>query len=170
MLRGVRSAVTLVFLAAVLVGAGLWGWGAAMKPLPEAEEEPLCEDVAVAAGQRVYPDQVAVSVFNASTRSGLASRTAEEFIGSGFGEGDSGNAPTGSEVAYAQIWTSDPESPAVRLVKSHLGPRATITEGEQLGVGVVVVVGEGFEALVKGKKSIKATTDGFVCSPPGTTE
>ncbi|GAA2132289.1 LytR C-terminal domain-containing protein [Nocardioides bigeumensis] len=170
MVRGIRSTLTLVFLVALLVGAVIWGWGAATKPLPQTQDEPLCEEVAVEAGQRVYPDQVAVSIFNASSRAGLAGRTTELFLDSGFGEGDSGNAPTGTEVAYAQIWASDPKSPAVRLVKSYLGPRATITEGDQLGVGVVVVVGEEFEELVKGKKSVKAAADGFVCSPPGTTD
>ncbi|MGI8645043.1 MAG: LytR C-terminal domain-containing protein [Nocardioides sp.] len=169
MLRGVRSTLTLVTLVALLVGAAFWGWGAAMKPLPESQDLPLCEDTAVAAGQKVYPDQVTVSVFNASSRSGLAGRTSALLLDEGFPEGDSGNAPRGTTVAHSQIWTSDPQSPAVRLVESYLGEEATVVEGEQLGLGVVVVVGEEFGELTRGRKSAKARQAGFICSPPGST-
>jgi hypothetical protein len=167
MLQGLRSTLTLVFLVAVLIGAAIWGWGAAMKPLPESDEPPPCEDTAVDTGQKVYPDQVTVSVFNASSRAGLAGRTLDAFVDDGFGEGDSGNAPRGTTVTHSQIWTSDPQSPAVRLVKSHLGPGSDVVEGEALGIGVVVVVGEEFDELKRGKKSTKARQPGFICSPPG---
>jgi hypothetical protein len=73
-------------------------------------------------------------------------------------------------VVHSQIWTSDPESPAVRLVKSYLGEQATVVEGEQLGLGVVVVVGEEFGDLAKGRKSAKAVQPGYICSPAGTAE
>jgi hypothetical protein len=170
MLRGIRSTITLIFLCALLAGAAFWGWDAAMKPLPQAEDLPLCEDEPVEVGQKVYPDQVTVSVFNASSRTGLAGRTAQLFLDEGFAEGQDGNAPRGTTVTYAQIWTSDPSSPAVRLVKSFLGPRATVVEGEQLGLGVVVVVGEGFEKLVRGKKSATTKQAGFICSPAGSAD
>ena len=50
MLRGIRSTITLIFLCALLAGAAFWGWDAAMKPLPEAGELPLCEDEPVEIG------------------------------------------------------------------------------------------------------------------------
>lgn len=167
MLQSVRSTLTLVFLVAMLAGAALWGWGAAMKPLPQSEDPPVCEDTGVEPGQKVYPDQVTVSVFNASSRAGLAGRTIRLFLDEGFAEGDSGNAPRGTTVAHSQIWTSDPRSPAVRLVASRLGPQSSVVEGEQLGLGVVVVVGEDFSDLVKGRKQVSARQAGFICSPPG---
>lgn len=167
MLRSLRSTLTLVFLVALLAGAAVWGWGAAMKPLPDSQDQPLCEDSAVDAGQKVYPDQVTVSVFNASARSGLATRTMDLFVDKGFAQGDSGNAPRGTTVQHAQIWTSDRRSPAVRLTSSHLGDRATVQKGEQLGVGVVVVVGEDFGELVRGRKWVKAVQSGSICSPAG---
>ncbi len=166
MVRGVRTSLTLLFLVALLVAAAFWGWDAAMSPLPEAEDTPVCVDTAVAKGDKVYPDQVAVSVFNASARSGLATRTIESFTDAGFVEGDSGNAPRGTNVKQTQIWTSDRKSPAVRLVKSRLGKRTTVVEGEALGTGVVVLVGDEFKDLKKGQKSVKAVQDGFICSPP----
>jgi len=167
MLRSVRSALTLVFLVALLVAAAIWGWGAATEPLPDAQDLPACEDTAVERRQKVYPDQVTVSVFNASTRSGLAGRTMQLFLDEGFSEGGSGNAPRGTSVAHSQIWTSDRRSPAVRLIAGRLGPESSIVEGEQLGVGVVVVVGEDFGGLVRGAKNVKARRAGFICSPPG---
>ena len=73
-------------------------------------------------------------------------------------------------MVYSRSGRLDPESPAVRLVKSYLGDQATVVEGEQLGLGVVVVVGEEFGDLAKGRKSAKAVQSGFICSPPGTAE
>ena len=166
MTRALRSTLTLVFLVAVLLGAGLWGWGALTAPLPRADDLPPCEDTLVPAGTRVYPDQVSVSVFNASSRTGLAARTMGLFTDAGFAEGDRGDAPRGTTVARAQIWASDPANPAVRLVRSHLGEDTPVVAGEELGVGVVVIVGEDFEALVKGKRSARAGTDTMVCIPP----
>lgn len=167
MLQSARSTLTLVFLAALLAGAAFWGWGAATEPLPGAEDLPVCEDTAVEPGQKVYADQVTVSIFNASSRSGLAGRTMQLFLDEGFAEGDSGNAPRGTTVAHSQVWTSDRRSPAVRLIASRLGPETSVVEGEQLGLGVVVVVGEDFQKLVKGSKQVKTRQAGFICSPPG---
>ena len=167
MLSSLRSTLTLLFLMALLAAAAVWGWGAATEPLPDAQDSPVCEDTPVKRGQKVYPDQVTVSVFNASTRSGLAGRTMQLFLDEGFAEGDSGNAPRGTTVAHSQVWTSDRQSPAVRLVVSHLGPRSSVVDGEKLGLGVVVVVGENFQDLVRGRRQVTTKKAGFICSPPG---
>lgn len=163
----VRSSLTLVFLVAVVAASGWWGWTQLTEPIPEAEPPPVCEDTPIEAGTRVYPDQVTVSVYNASGRSGLAGRTLGLFEDRGFAPGQGGNAPRGTTVAYAQIWTSDPRNPAVKLARSYLGDRASVVEGEALGAGVVVVVGENFEELVRGRKSARSGRASTVCSPPG---
>lgn len=160
-----RSALTLAGLCLLLLVAATWGWSALTAPLPSDEAAPLCVDTPVPAGTKVFRDQVVVSVFNGSRRSGLAGSTMEQLEGRGFVGADTGNAP--SQVAgAAQIWAADPANPAVKLVKRQF-QGAKVVPGDALGLGVVVVVGEGFTGLGKDVESVKARADASFCSPPG---
>jgi len=158
-----RSLVTLVALGVLLLVAALWGWSALTKPLPGTEES-VCVDQTFEAGEKVAPGDVTVSVLNAGTRNGLASLTMNLLEEQGFAAGQEGNA-TDAKVNRVQIWTDDPRSPAVLLVKSHLGPGTPVLEKAPSTAGVQVVVGDGFEDLVKGKKSVKASDAASVCGP-----
>jgi len=159
-----RSALTLGALVLLLVGGLAWGWTALTAPLPRISEE-VCVETEVAAGTKIYPDQVLVSVLNAGNRNGLAGRTMQEFIDAGFGEGTRGNAPRGTDVIRAQIWTSTPQHPAVRLVRSRLGD-AKVIKRRTSEPGVLVVVGDKFDHLVPGRKTTVAAGDVTICSPP----
>jgi len=159
-----RSALTLSMLVLLLLGGAVWGWTALTSPLPRISEE-VCVETEVAAGSKIYPDQVLVSVLNAGNRNGLAGRTMQEFIDAGFGEGTRANAPRGTEVIRAQIWTSTPQHPAVRLVRSRLG-EAKVIKRTTTQPGVVVVVGDKFDNLVPGRKTTVAAGDITICSPP----
>lgn len=161
-----RSALILAGLVVVLLLAGLWGWSQVSAPFPQKAEPPKCVDRVVAAGDKVFADQVTVSVFNASTRNGLAGRTMLDLTDAGFGAGDSGNAPRNAEVDSAAIWTETPKGPDVRLVASWLGRGVPIERRDGLGVGVTVVVGDDFESLVKGPRSVRARDDATICTPP----
>lgn len=160
-----RTIVTLAVLALVLVIGGAWGWSALTKPFPGRAEAPTCSLQTVAAGEKVYPDQVTVSVLNAGTREGLAGRTMQLLEDEGFDAGDSDNAPSGTRIDDVEIWTDDPEDPAVRLVASRLGDTLRIVRRDASAAGVVVVVGDGFTKLSKGRKSVVAQTDFEICSP-----
>ena len=81
-------------------------------------------------------------------------------------EGDSGNAPSNARVSTAEIWTDDPTSPAVLLIASRLGPNPKIVRRNAEGTGVVVIVGDDFKKLREGRKSVAATEDSEICSPP----
>jgi hypothetical protein len=105
-------------------------------------------------------------VYNASQRVGLAEETMSDFEDQGFGPGSVGNAPKGTVVHYAQIWTKDPTDPAVRLVSSRLGPHAAVIARKHGGPGIVVIVGPQFQQLVEGKQSTKVTQPTTICSPP----
>lgn len=162
---GLRSGLTLLALLLVLAGATVWGWRAFTAPLPVSEEAPICEDTDVAAGETVTRDQVVVSVFNGSTRNGLAGATRDLLVERGFVAGETGNAPEPSEKTV--IVSDDPENPAVRLVKRQFRG-AKIAQGASLGVGVSVIVGEDFDSL-RGKqiKTVKAFDDTTFCRATG---
>ncbi len=144
MTGALKSALTLTALALLLVVATVWGWAALTTPLPKEEPVAICEPTDVAVGGEVRRDQVVVSVFNGSKRSGLASATMAELAERGFVEGDLGDSPL--PAATTQIWSSEPGNPAVVLVQQQFR-KAKIVPGDAIGDGVVVVVGEKFTSL-----------------------
>lgn len=160
-----RSALVLGGLCVLLAGAALWGFRAATEPFPGRTDPAPCRETAVSAGDKVFPDQVTVSVYNASERDGLAGLTLDLFRDEGFNAADSGNAPDSADVAVATIWTDRPDAPDVRLVASRLGKRVEIEDRPSRGPGVTVLVGDGFKRLFRGQKSVVAEQDGTICSP-----
>lgn len=164
MIEGARSAITISALGLLLVLAALWGWSAATEPLPAKVDTPLCVERSVEAGTKVFPQDVTVSVYNAGTREGLAGRTMQLLADDGFARGIEGNVS--ARVGVVQIWTLDPDNPAVRLVASRLGPAVEVERRDPPGVGVAVVVGDEFGDLVAGQRSVVAEADATICSPP----
>ena len=160
-----RSALTLAFLTLVVAIAAVWGWSAFTEPFPEDEPVAICEDTTVPAGSEVRRDQIVVSVFNGSKRSGLAGATSAQLAERGFVEGTVGDSPL--PAATTQIWSSEPTNPAVVLVKKQF-KRAKVVEGDALGPGVVVVVGEKFQSLKKKQiESVVAEADATICRATG---
>ncbi len=168
LLRKFRALATLAVLGVLMLLGVTWGWSAVTAPLPEYEDPPICENTTLATGDKVYPDQVTVSVINAGKTEGLAGKTMEALVAKGFFKGELANAPDGSKVAGAEIWTDDPDSAAVRLVATYLaknGRGVAIKEQETEQLGINVVVGDEFEAVVTGRKAIAAKSDATICSP-----
>ncbi len=161
-----RSALTLLVLLAILGFGAKWGYAKATKPLPKPEVAAtgLCRSLEVAAGDKVTPQEVVVSVFNGSNRAGLAQRTRGLFVDEGFGQGEVNNAPKNSGVENAEIWAANPDDPAVQLVASYLAG-VDIVEGPVLGEGVVILVGDKFPGLAKGKPFVTAKADAEICAP-----
>lgn len=165
MTGAVKSALTLGVLTLLVVVAAVWGWAALTEPLPQEEPVAICEDTAVATGEEVRRDQVVVSVFNGSGRSGLAGATSAQLAERGFVEGDVGDSPL--PAATTQIWASDPTNPAVQLVQRQF-KQAKVVEGDALGPGIVVVVGEKFQSLRKKQvESVVAEADASYCRAAG---
>jgi hypothetical protein len=160
-----KSALTLAVLALLVVVAAVWGFSALTQPFPKDEPVAICENTGVAAGGEVRRDQVVVSVFNGSKRTGLASSTMAQLVERGFVEGDVGDAPL--PAASTQIWSSEPTNPAVLLVKQQF-KQAKIVPGDPLGDGIVVVVGEKFQALKKKQvESVVAESAATYCRATG---
>ena len=165
MTGALKSALTLGVLALLVVVAAIWGWAALTQPFPQDEPVAICEDETVTAGTEVRRDQVVVSVFNGSGRSGLAGATSAQLTERGFVAGDVGDAPT--PASTTQIWASDPTNPAVALVSQQF-KRAKVVAGDALGPGVVVVVGEKFTSLRKKQvESVVAEADATYCRATG---
>ena len=165
MTAGARSALTLLVLGLLLVGATVWGWGALTEPFPQDEPVAICEDTAVTAGSEVRRDEIVVSVFNGSQRSGLAGATIARLEERGFVPGDVGDAP--QQASTTQIWADDATNPAVKLVKRQF-KRAKVVPGTQIGAGVVVVVGENFKNLRRKQvESVLAKADATYCRATG---
>jgi len=162
-----KSIVTLLALGALLLLAALWGWAAVSKPFPEREGAAVCVDRAFAEGDPIRRGDVTISVLNAGTRNGLAGLTLDLFVDAGFGEGQSGNVPQGApQVRNVEIWTADPEDPAVQLVAAQLGGTAQVVRREPTTVGVQVVVGDRFQNLSNGPRRIRADREVEICGPP----
>lgn len=167
-----RSRVTLAVLVALLVVAAVVGWQAMTAPFPTAEDLPPCVETQISEGQEVFPDQVTVSVFNASSRNGLASRTMNALIGRGFVSAGTGNAPPDTKFRGVQIWADNAKNPAVALLTSQFRNVKVVT-GPALGPGVVVVAGDGDVGLRRPKRSPASHTAmaaATICSPLGSTD
>ncbi|SFC14930.1 LytR cell envelope-related transcriptional attenuator [Nocardioides terrae] len=165
MTQAVKTTVTLAVLAALLGFGASWGWSALTAPLPELADAPTCVETPIEAGDTITPERVTVSVLNAGKRVGLATRTMTALTGQGFNKGDRGNAPSGTDVGNAQIWTDDPGSPAVALVASRI-PKVRVVQRDVDQVGVVLVVGDKFDTVSGGVASVEAAKGTTICSPP----
>jgi hypothetical protein len=165
MTQAMRTTVTLLVLGALLMIAAVWGWHATLKPLPAKVDSPICVDTPVTAGEKVYPQQVTVSVYNSGQREGLAGRTMQLLKDAGFTKGQAGNASS-AKVGNVEIWTTTPESPDVQLLATYFGDDVEIERRDGPGIGVTVVVGDQFRALADGERSVLAETDTEICSPP----
>ena len=150
----------------LVVLGGLWGWSALTQPFPGKTTPPKCVATIVQPGEKVFPGQVTVSVFNASERDGLAGRTMAEFVDAGFAEGDTGNAPRNARVVRAAIWAPTAAEP--RRTPGRQPPRPGDPGGPPGGArrrrhgprrGQV-------HTLVKGPRRCQARQEAEICSPP----
>lgn len=159
-----KAALTLGVLAVLFLGGITWAWSEVTEPFPEPLKVAKCTDQPVQVGERIRPQQVLVSVLNASGRSGLAGSTMDGLMGFGFGEGDKGNAPEASATAPAVVWAKR-DDPAAQLVASYLGNNVEIVEQSSFYPGITVVVGDDFPGVTKGRRGVTAAKEGWVCTP-----
>jgi len=166
MVARTRTLVTLLALAGLVLLSAMWGWSQVTKPFPGKVEPPPCVERTVAKGDKVFPQDVLVNVLNAGERNGLAGSVLKQLQAAGFSSGVTTNAPKGTKVATAQIWSQHPDGPDTQLLKSWFGPGTKVDDRGGKYPGLVVVVGDGFHRLSKGKKGLKATASATICAPP----
>src|SRR5690606_17599840 len=105
--KRMKSLVTLSTLTVLTLLAAVVGFAALTAPFPTAEDLPVCVSTRVVADQEVFPEQVTISVYNASNRNGLASSTLNDLVDRGFIGAGSGNAPGDKPVKGVQIWADN---------------------------------------------------------------
>lgn len=165
MSRPLRTLLTLLVLV-LMLGAGVaWGWSKVSKPFPKTEDPPVCEDLEIKAGEKVYPDQVTVSVYNAGRKVGAAGNVLDALNGKGFVRGSTGDAEEDTKVGTAEIWTEDKSNPSVQLLRSYFGKGVKVVERDTPEAGLTVVVGDDFKRLVKGRKALPVPNGATVCGP-----
>lgn len=165
-----RTALTISVLVVVLLVGVVWGWRALFAELPSEDlgtaSTGVCTVRPFTAGSTITTSDVTISVYNASTRSQLARATMNVLASRGFGAGSTGNAPEGSVVDRVEIWTQDPESAAVALVRAQIGsPVPVKVNRPELGDGVVVVVGNGWDEPTGDTTEVTLEADEDVCGP-----
>ncbi|MBP0457027.1 LytR C-terminal domain-containing protein [Streptomyces montanisoli] len=156
-----RGRVVFAVVTAVVV-LGLVGWGTqqlihvfsgdASKAI--AAKKPDCTRPAAAAKTLPKPAQITVNVYNATTRSGLAQRTADELKKRGFVVGKVGNASAqyDKKVAGAAVLLGAPS--AANGTFTVLGTQvkgASPKTDTRTGKDVDFIIGTGFTALTAQK-------------------
>jgi hypothetical protein len=169
--RHLTTVVTLLVMVGILVLGAMIGVKSLFAPLPgdddpSATPSPSCSDKVVKKGQRIRSGQIQVSIFNGGTRAGLADQTMRALTRRGFKEGAIGNAPETTKVKRVRVYTTETNDMGARLVARQFGreTKVVITDVD-LGPGIDVIVGNGFEKLVKAKRVIVARRSSSVCVP-----
>ena len=166
-----RSAATLGVLVMLCLLGILFGVKSLTKDLPanpiSAGSDELCTERTVEAGQKIRASEITVSVYNAGRRAGAASTVMRQLQSRGFVAGESKNAPDGTDVRRAQVWADTRGNSAAKLVAAQFGDDIAVkVNRKNLGIGIVVVVGNDLGKLVKAPTSTTATRPTKVCSPP----
>ena len=107
-----------------------------------------------------------VTVLNAGGANGLAGKTMTRLTGFGFAEGKKGNLAVDGGPIAAQVWAKDPSDPAAILLASYLGKGVQIVDKTSAYPGVTIVVGKRFKGVQKGRTTVTAQKDSYVCTPP----
>lgn len=166
--RELTTATTLLVLCGIVALGAVWGWQSLFAEIPEVERKSTgtCASERLRPGDRLRPDQVRVSVFNAGTRSGLAESTATALQRRGFRIAVVENTPGDSKVTRVQVRARDRDDLAARLVAKQFGAKVPVRfSRNNLGRGVDVVVGDRFRRLGPVTRSVKVGKAQEVCVP-----
>ncbi|MFD5563757.1 LytR C-terminal domain-containing protein [Kitasatospora griseola] len=136
--------------------------GATGKPLAAPEGSPSAAPGAVPGNTAVpQPATVTVNVYNATDKSGLAARTADELKKRGFQVGQIGNAPSALDrkvPGTAQVLSGPGGLGAATLLVSQVAS-ATSTEDARTDATVDLVIGDAFTALADPNQAAAALAE-----------
>lgn len=150
--RALTTAATLLVAAAVLAFMAVWGLKAATAPIGDhtasSSSGPTCPNGSQTVTQYVRRSDVTVSVYNAGKKSGRAQDTMDLLERAGFKPGEVKNAPAGTQVSRAVVYSTKTDDPAAELVALAFGKKTQVVHSEDdLGPGVDVIIGDKFKGL-----------------------
>jgi len=150
--RRLTGIATMAALCLVLVVMAWWGIAKATAPFPTHDSSGTkCSRAETTTKRYARPDDVTVSVYNASKRNGFATLTLQRLESRGFHAGAVGNAPKSllsSPVKKVRVLTTTPDSTYAELVARNLGKDVPIeVVPDTLGPGINVVVGKKMQDL-----------------------
>ncbi len=140
------TGVTLACLVVLLCGMSVWGYHQLTKPLPKltsSSSNPAnCSKAETSVQRYVRRSEITVSVFNAGARKGFAGLTLTRLENLGFHPGAVANAPHGTTVSRAVVYTTQHDDQSAELVARTLGKQVPVRYSTtDYGPGVDVFVG-----------------------------
>ncbi len=149
--RRIRTAVTLLLLVGLVVGAGWYAWKVVTEPTAAGEEqEPVAQAPACAVAvptDAPPPEEISINVYNGTDRNGLASQVAREMRELGYVILDVANDPLSRSVTgVAEVRAANADDLAVQLIMSQF-PGAVFVPDERKDDVIDVVLGEQFVAI-----------------------
>ncbi|MEU5210392.1 LytR C-terminal domain-containing protein [Streptomyces sp. NPDC020742] len=167
-----RRIVLILVATACTLGLAGWGtlqlidvFGGRSNTAQAAPEKKHCETGSKAAAQAApavqkppAPATLTVNVFNATPRSGLAKRTADELKKRGFKIGKVGNAPAAYDKkvkgAGILLGPAAAEGP-MKVLATQLTGAEQKTDGRK-GAALDLIIGDGFKELVPQQAAAKS--------------
>ena len=152
-----RTPITMVVLLGVLLGAAYYGWNTIVNPDDDNNadksgdpKQTTCKhQTVIKKGQQIQAGQVTVNVYNAGSRSGLASETLNLLVEKGFKRGVADNAPDDITTwgNASIVLPGGAGEPTTRLVHNQFLGIVKYVDGPELGRGVDVIVGDNFRGV-----------------------
>lgn len=146
-----RTAITLLLTLLFLFGAFWWAWSyirdgdGSATATPTASPMPTTTPTATCiAGND--PKAVTINVYNATDRSGLARRSADQLAAAGFIVGAVANDPQGQVVEGVLLLRHGAEgAPFAAAFKEYYQPVTELAPVERPGTDLDLVLGNAFE-------------------------
>ena len=132
---------------------------------------PTCENRTVAEGENLTSNLVTVNIYNASQRAGLANRVGINLQRRGFLAGTVANSTSEVKPDGVAILADDREDPRVKLVAEQFDGVEFNEPDIKIADGVTVIVGDGYQDLVKdAPRELKTDRAVTVCIPTADTD
>ena len=152
-----QTGILLVIMVALLMTTGYLGYKALTAPIQTVG--PTCDSQTVAGSLK--SSQVAVRVYNAGTRNGLAASIRKQLEGKGFMVPYVGNST--QTVEQTIIIGGKADAPEVKLVAGFF-PQAKIQEDGRADHTVDVIVGDSFAGLNDSAPTQIAVESAVICA------